>query len=465
MSIINFQLSIHTSTVPLSRSIIDKTLRATHGEAAYKIVETLLDAGHDAWWVGGCVRDMLQGIVPADIDIASDALPEAVRALFPKSASWPEKHGSTRVPLAGELFEVTTFREDDEASDGRHPESIRFANREKDAARRDFTVNAMYFQPISGALYDPFDGEADLEEKLIRFVGDPATRIRHDALRILRAVRFRAQLEGQYHPETYAALREQSPMLDVLSGTRILEELEKLLACPHPDRGLEDMWELGLLQRVLPELHVCKGIPQPADYHHEGDVWDHTLQLVRAFRPDDDADVRLAGLFHDCGKAETFSLKERIRFDGHAEASASLATKALSRMQCPRKRVEKIDWIIRHHMMMGAFDDMTDERKAHWYHHPWFESLLRLFWLDVAGTDPADFGFYEAIERDYHAFLDSHPRPEKPLLSGQEVMDILGLKPGEKVGEILKQLHEAQVRKEVRSKKEATAFVERLKGE
>ncbi len=216
---------------------------------------------------------------------------------------------------------------------------------------------------------------------------------------------------------------------------------------------------------MIRELHACKGVPQPADYHHEGDVWEHTMRLARAFRSDDDADVRLAGLFHDCGKVETFSLKERIRFDGHAEASAATASKVLARMQCAGKRIEKIDWVIRHHMMMGAFETMSEERKAHWYHHPWFEALLRLFWLDIAGTDPADYQLYDRIEKDYHVFLNSHPRPEKTLLSGQEVMDILGIRPGARVGEVLKLLHDAQIRKEVNSRKEAAAFIEGLKGE
>ena len=451
--------------MPLPKETIAKTLATPQGECAYKVVETLFDAGHDTWWVGGAVRDMLLGYVPEDIDVATAALPEQICTVFKRCDRTHAQYGSVRVPAGKDMFEVTTFREDDEASDGRHPESIVYGERERDAKRRDFTVNAIYWHPISQAFYDPFDGQKDLEERLVRFIGEPGVRIKHDALRMLRAVRLRAAIDGQYHPETYRALQEQAILVEQLSGSRRFEELEKMLAGPRPARALEDLWELGILRRFLPELHACKGIPQPADYHHEGDVWEHTMKCIAVFREDDDADLRLATLFHDAGKAETFSLKGRIRFDHHATVSAEVAERALRRLQCSGKRIEKIAWLIKHHMMMLTFFEIDEQRKAHWYFHPWFGELLRIFQLDIAGTDPADYGLYDRILADYHAFLDSHPRPRKPLLTGNEVMEILGLSPGEKVGEILQRLHDAQMRKEVHGKQEARALLERWKTE
>lgn len=446
--------------MPLSKDIITRTLKTPEGEGAYKIVEKLSDAGFDTWWVGGCVRDMLLGIIPKDIDIATSARPEQIVHLFSKGDDTGSAFGSIHVPLGASIFHVTTFRKDDSASDGRHPEGVVFGSREKDAERRDFTVNALYFHPHSRELYDPFQGEKDLKERLVRFIGEPAIRIKHDALRMLRAVRLRATISGQYHPETYTTLKENAALLEVLSGSRKLEELEKMLLCPHPDRALEDLWELSLLQQFLPELFVCKGIPQPADYHHEGDVWEHILLCTRAFKEEHGIDVRLAAIFHDCGKAETFSLKERIRFDQHASVSGDLAKKALDRLQITAKRREKIVWLIRHHMMMNAFSDMSDERKAHWYYHPWFPELLELFWLDIAGTKPPDFRFLKSIQRDYDSFLDSHPRPPKVLLTGDEIMDILGLQPGEEVGVILSALYKEQLAKRITTKKEAKAFIQ-----
>jgi poly(A) polymerase len=374
--------------------------------------------------------------------------------------------GSVRVELGNDVFEVTTFREDDAASDGRHPESVVFGKRETDAKRRDFTVNALYFHPISRELYDPFEGEKDLDEKLIRFILDPSTRIHHDALRILRAVRFRALIDGQYHPETYAALRELAPLIEPLSGNRKLEELEKLLKGPNPSRGLEDQWELGLLPYYLPELHACKGVPQPADYHHEGDVWDHLLACTRAFGPEHGIDVRLAALFHDLGKTDTFSYEEeRIRFDQHASVSGDKVTTILTRLQCPKKRNQKITWLVSHHMMVPNFFEMPDERKAHWYFHPWFTELLQLFWLDIAGTEPSEFKMYDDLVHDREKFLDAHPRPEKPLLDGEEIMEITGIGPGAKVGEYLQLLHDEQVRGNLKTRDEAIALIRNTAGQ
>ncbi|HVW67083.1 MAG TPA: CCA tRNA nucleotidyltransferase [Candidatus Peribacteraceae bacterium] len=448
--------------MPVAKDIIDRTLATPYGENAYKIVEMLTDKGFDAWWVGGAARDMLQGKIPTDIDIATSATPRDILAVFPKATVTPKALGSTRVPMKSDVFEVTTFREDDEKSDGRFPEAVVFSTREKDAARRDFTVNAMYFHPISRAFYDPFDGEADLREKLIRFIGDPAIRIKHDALRLLRAVRFRAQIDGQYHPDTYRALGEQAALVETLSGTRQLEELEKMLLTEHPSLALEDLWELHILEHFIPELHACKGVPQPAQYHHEGDVWNHLMSCLQAFRAEDGIDVRIAALFHDIGKVETFSLEERIRFDHHATMSSEITTGVLTRLQMPKKRIEKIAWLIKHHMMMGSFFDMPDERKTHWYYHPWFPELLQLFYLDAAGTTPTDLSLYEKIIDDYQHFLDKHPRPEKPLLSGNDIMAIRGVGSGEDVGKMIARLQVEQINGKVTTKKEAEEFIKSL---
>lgn len=442
--------------------MLDGTLATPYGEAAYKLCETLIDAGFETLWVGGCVRDMLQGKEPSDIDIATSAHPKEIAALFPDTDATSAALGSMRVTLKRCTFEVTTFRKDDDATDGRRPASVSFGSMQDDAERRDFTVNALYCNPVSRELIDPFGGEADLKERLIRFIGDPKVRIAQDALRILRAVRFRALLGGQYHPDTYKALKEKAEGVSSLSPERIRQELEKLLLGPHPDKGLEDLWELDILQRIAPELNVCKGIPQPADYHHEGDVWEHLLACTAAFQAEDDADIRWAALLHDIGKAETFSLKERIRFDHHAEVSADLATTLLTRLQMPVLRIRKITWIIGHHMMMGSFASMPEERKGHWYYHPWFADLLRLFALDILGTSPQDFTLLKSILADYHAYLDRHPRPKKPLLTGNDVMAELHLQPGETVGKLLQAVYEAQQRGEITTKKEALALLKRL---
>lgn len=447
--------------MPLDPSLIDRLLASPLGEEAYKVCEKMADAGYETWWVGGCIRDMLQGHLPEEIDVATDALPDEVQKLFPKNDSKGKDFGSIVVSQKGQRFEITTFREDHENSDGRRPESVKFGTREKDAERRDLTINAIYWNPISRDFFDPYEGQKDLEQKLIRFIGEPEVRITEDALRLLRAVRIRSKIKGQYHPETFAALHKLASHSKVLSGTRMIEEIEKILMGPNPDVAFEDLWETDILEHLIPELYKCKGVAQPAEYHLEGDVWQHTLQCLRSYSEDHGIDTRMAALFHDIGKAETFSLQERIRFDKHAEASAEITKTILSRFQLPTKRVEKICWIIDHHMMMGSFAEMETERKAHWYYHPWFIELLQVFWLDIAGTIPSDFSLYEKIVNDYNHFLDEHPRPEKPLLSGEEIMEQLSLQPGEQVGKVLHQLHDAQIRKEVTTKKEALEFLKK----
>ncbi len=449
--------------MPLPPGIVDRTIARPYGEAAYRVVEKLADAGFDACWVGGAVRDMFLGKVPSDIDIATSAKPEEVLRVFPGSTAAAEDLGSTRVSVDGFVFEVTTYRMEGALSDGRTPKSVMFTDRSHDALRRDFTVNALYFDPVSRAIGDPMGGEADLNERLVRFIGEPSDRIRHDYLRVLRAVRLRAAIGGQYHPQTVAALMALGRETKTLSGSRILQELEKMLLGPNVQVALEDLWEMRVLEAVLPELHVCKGIAQPTEFHAEGDVWEHTKKCCSAARAEDGIDVRLAALFHDCGKTITFSLKERIRFDGHASQSAALATHALTRLHCSGERVRKIDWLVRHHMMVVPLLEMPAERKAHWYYHPWFADLLRLFYLDVAGTDPGDFDLQRRVEEDYNRFLDARPRPPRKLLSGEDVMEILGVRPGEEVGAVLQALHEAQIRKEVTNKAEAREFVQTFK--
>ncbi len=456
---------IHNSSfiiqsMPLSQSIINRTLSSSHGEQAYKLVETLLDAGYEAWWVGGCTRDMLQEIIPKDIDITTNATPIQLSKVFEKIDMTNANLGSVLISINGHTFEVTTFREETEESNGRHPDSVTFSTIEEDAKRRDITINAMYWNPISSKLYDPFEGERDSNEKLIRFIGDPHIRIQHDALRLLRAIRFRSFINGQYHPETFSALHELATQAKILSGYRVFQELEKMLLGKHPEVALEDLWETGVLEQVIPELYACKGVAQPSVFHEEGDVWNHLIQIVSSYTDDHLIDVRWAAMMHDIGKPPTFSIEnDRIHFNEHASIGAKIASEVLSRLQCPAKRKEKISWLIAHHMMIGDFLKLSDERKAHWYYHPWFVELLQIFWLDIKGSTPSDFALYDKIIQDYNKYLDANPRPKEPLLTGEEIMEMTGLAPGEGVGKILKALYEAQIANKVTTKKEAKDFI------
>jgi putative nucleotidyltransferase with HDIG domain len=447
----------------LSKEIIDRTLGTPLGEQGYRVCEILLDAGFEANWVGGCVRDMFLGEIPEDIDIATSAQPKDITKLFEKYDDTAAKHGAVIISLVGQRFEVTTYRKDHELSDGRFPESIEFTDKQEDAVRRDITINAIYWNPISSEAYDPFDGEKDLQEKLIRLIGDAQERISHDALRLLRVIRFRALIGGQYHPNTFTALHNKAALVSVLSGTRRYAELEKMLMGPNPATAFEDLWETDIIETLIPELHACKGVAQPSAAHEEGDVWMHIMQVISSFTEDHSADTRWAALLHDIGKPITFSIDhERIKFNKHAHEGGKLAKDVLDRLQFPAERRDKICWIIEHHMMMGTFAQLDNTRKHHWYYHPWFIELLQVFWLDVSGTTPSNFDLYESIITDYNAFLDANPRPNKSLLSGDEVMQQLGIQPGEIVGRILRALFQAQNEKIVTTKKEALEFIKNI---
>ena len=185
--------------------------------------------------------------------------------------------------------------------------------------------------------------------------------------------------------------------------------------------------------------------------------------VIASFTDDHSADVRWAALLHDIGKPPTFSIEEdRIHFNEHASMGGDLARNILDRLQCSSRRRDKIVWLIAHHMMMATFSKIDDKRKAHWYYHPWFIELLQLFWLDAAGAKPKNFTMYDDIIDDYNHFLDSHPRPPTPILDGEEVMEMLGLEPGERVGEVLKELYDAQLRKDVTKKEEAKEFIKKM---
>ena len=399
--------------------------------------------------------------IPEDIDIATNATPKDLEKLFPKIDLTSAKFGSVLISKKGQVFEVTTFRKDSPISNGRHPDSIEYTNKESDAARRDITINAMYWNPISSELFDPFNGQRDLHEKLVRIIGNPIERIQHDALRLLRVIRFRSQIKGQYHPETFDSLHKCAGDAVKLSGTRVFSELEKILMTDNPQIAFEDMWETDIIESILPELHACKGVAQPSHAHAEGDVWNHTLAVIGSFTDDHGIDTRLGALFHDIGKPPTFEIRDdRIHFDGHASLGAEITKGVLDRLQCTANRRDKICWLVSHHMMIRTFlEDLSVERKSHWYYHPWFIELLQVLWLDCAGSTPTSFHLYDEIIEDYNQFLDEHPLPPKPLIGGDEVMEILGIQPGEEVGKVLEKVYEAQINGEIKTKSDAEKYI------
>lgn len=424
-----------------------------------EIIKTLRAAGFSAYWAGGCVRDMLLGIRPKDFDIATSARPDDLKKIFSKIHPIGEKYGVVIAEEKGHHFEIATFRSDSGYSDGRRPDAVLFTNPQEDAKRRDFTINGLFYDPTEDKVFDYVGGQDDLKNKLIRFIGDPSERIREDHLRIIRAIRFKNAFDFQYHPATFQALKKYAKLSAKVSGERLRDELNKMIAHPSFPQALMDMEDTGVLAAVLPEIQAMKGVAQPPEYHTEGDVFEHTLRALKALKPDASLILRWAVFLHDAGKPETFKIAERIRFDHHSEKSAEIAGKILGRLKFSNKDTEIIQWLVEHHMSVFNVLDMKVGRRRHWFLNPWYLDLLEVNRCDTAGTVPADFTTYEKVFALYRKDMKALPKEPKRLLTGDEIMKILKIPPGKRVAEILEELRMLQLEKKLKTKPEAKRWL------
>lgn len=311
------------------------------------IIETIRNAGFEAYVVGGCVRDSILGREPEDWDITTSAKPEQVKKLFPRTIDTGIKHGTVTVMLDKESFEVTTYRIDGKYEDSRHPKEVTFTpNLKEDLRRRDFTINAMAYNDESG-LVDIYGGLEDIERQIIRCVGDARERFREDALRIMRAIRFSAQLGYSIEEETRAAIRELAPTLEAISAERIQVELVKLLVSPHPDY-LRDAYDMGVTKIILPEFDVCMRTPQRHP-HHMYNVGEHTLHALTEVEPD--KVLRLAMMLHDIGKPVTLEIDEdgSTHFHGHNAVSEEMARTILKRLRFDNDTIYKVCKLVMYH--------------------------------------------------------------------------------------------------------------------
>lgn len=428
-------------------------------KTSIKLVKLLQDAGYKAYWAGGCVRDMLLGKEPKDFDIVTNAKPNKIEKIISHTIPIGKQFGVILAVEKGHSFEIATFRSDSGYSDGRRPDAVTFTNAKEDALRRDFTINGMFYDPTAKKIYDYVDGQKDLKARLIRFIGTPHKRILEDHLRIIRAIRFKNTFKFQYHPSTYKAIINHANLAEKVSGERLYNELNKILILDNCVEAIEDIRDTGVLKVILPEVEATKGVAQPYRYHKEGDVFDHTMKCLQAIPKDANLELRWATLLHDIGKPETFKLKERIRFDHHIEAGTKIAQNILKRLRFPKKKAQKIIWLTEHHMMMEPLRKMTKARQRHWFLKPWFKDLMELFKADIAGTIPSDYNLYEKIEKKYKKGLKEIPKEPKKLISGEDVMKILSLKPGKRIGQILKKIRHLQLERKIKTKKQALEWI------
>ena len=430
-------------------------------KTSVQIVKILKKAGHEAYWAGGTVRDLLMGKNPKDYDIATSAKPEEIENLLEKTIPVGKKFGVIIAVKNNYRFEIATFRSDSSYTDGRRPDAILFTSSEEDAKRRDFTINGMFYDPTTDQIFDYVGGQKDLKDQVIRFIGKADERLKEDNLRILRAIRFKNSLGFSYSKETFEAIKKNALLIKKVKSERIQDELNKILLLPGRENAFREMDEAGILKYVLPELLRLKGVKQPEKYHQEGDVFTHSILCLEALPDKISLELAWATLLHDIGKPDTFSIKERIRFDGHAEEGEKITDKIAKRLKFSRFLRENVKWLVKHHMTVGNIFKMTPTHRLEFIHHPLFGDLLELLRADELGSEPTDLSLYEKLRNIYLKKEDLLPKPKK-IISGNYLKQKFKIPEGPELGYILDELYQAQVEGKIRSKKEAIALAKKI---
>jgi poly(A) polymerase len=401
-----------------------------------EVVAALRAARGEVYLVGGAVRDALLGGTPTDWDLATSLRPEALASLFPGARHRDLRLGAVQLrDDAGEIA-VTSYRTEAGYRDHRHPDEVCFVDdAAQDALRRDFTVNAVYADPESGSLFDPCGGVADLEDRVLRAIGDPRARLAEDPLRILRAIRLAASCGLELEEATAAALAEYAPLLHELSVERIFDELTRMFSGPGRGRALRLSVEHAVAREVLPEVPPMDGVEQPPQYHPEGDVLTHVCMVLDEVAAGDPVQAWTAVL-HDVGKPATFErAADRIRFSGHDQLSAQMAADALARLHAPRALTDTVVEVCRDHIRFASLLQMTPVKRERWMRSPSFPAHLEFHRADCAGSH-GDLSVYSEARRLLAALP---PLPPPPLCRGADVI-ALGVREGPIVGEILREL-------------------------
>jgi putative nucleotidyltransferase with HDIG domain len=431
-------------------------------DLAGRVVVTLRGAGYSAYFVGGCVRDLLLGRAPKDFDVATSATPVELLRLFPGAGQVGAHFGVVLVHEGGAHVEVATYRSDLEYLDGRHPEGVRFeTDPRKDAERRDFTINALFLDPMTGEVLDFVGGRADLKAQVIRAIGDPRVRFHEDHLRLLRAVRFAVRLGFTIEAGTFAAMREGAVDINSVSAERVRDELQRILTEGGARPGLELLDSSGLLHEVLPEIEAMKGVEQPPEFHPEGDVWTHTLIMLEQLHSPS-PELALGVLLHDVGKPGTFRVADRIRFDGHVELGVEMARKILTRLKFPLRTIETVEALVANHMKFRDVPHMRESKLKRFLRMPDFEEHMELHRLDCASSH-GKLDNYEFVRRKQAELPPEALRPV-PLITGRDLI-AAGFRPGPAFGSVLAQIEDAQLEGNIKTPEAARALALALMAE
>jgi poly(A) polymerase len=428
----------------------------TADELARRIAHQLHGAGHQAYLVGGCVRDLLLGRTPKDFDVATDAPPARIRELFPRCEQVGAHFGVCLVRSDGAHVEVATFRSDFDYSDGRRPDRVSFeTDPRQDALRRDFTINALLMDVRTNEILDFVDGRRDLYARLVRAIGDPERRFLEDHLRLLRAVRFAARFGFDIEKETFDAIRRNARLIHKVSAERVRDELIRILTEGGARRGFELLDLTGLLNQILPEVAAMKGVEQPPEYHPEGDVWTHTLMMLDALE-NPSPTLAMGVLLHDVGKPPTYRVAGRIRFDGHVEVGVRLAHGILTRLRFSNDQIEQIEALVAQHMKFKDVPQMRESTLKRFLRLPRFDEHLELHRLDCLSSHQR-FDNYELARRKREELGAEQLRPP-PLLTGRDLI-AAGYTPGPLFSEILSAVEDAQLEGSIQSREHALELV------
>jgi poly(A) polymerase len=426
---------------------------------ARAVIAKLRGAGHQAYLVGGCVRDVLLGSQPKDFDVSTDARPERIMELFPQSGQVGAHFGVVLVRDAGSQVEVATFRSDHDYNDGRRPASVHFENDPReDVLRRDFTINGLMMEADTGKVLDYVGGRADVERRVVRAIGDPDARFREDRLRLLRAVRFAARLGFEIDSTTFEAIGRHHALILKVSAERVRDELERILIEGGARRGFELLDASGMLADLLPEVAAMQGVGQPPEFHPEGDVWTHTLLLL-ADLDHPTATLAWGALLHDVGKPPTFRVAERIRFDGHVEEGVRLAHGILNRLRFSRGDMERVEALIANHMRFKDAHRMKESTLKRFLRMPNFGEHLEMHRLDCLASN-RNLENYELVKRKLAELPEEQLKPA-PLVTGADLI-AEGYEPGPRFAGILAAVEDAQLEGRVGSREEALAMVREM---
>jgi poly(A) polymerase len=462
---------------------------------AINIVRELRNRGFQAYFAGGCVRDMLLGLAPTDYDVATDAKPQEVMRIFPETYAVGAQFGVVLVPLktpthtkeawaghpADEIHhpgkqslggapafsehpnyvEVATFRNDGTYTDGRHPDRVSYATDPKeDVQRRDFTINGLLMDPLDdNHVLDFVGGRDDLRAGIIRAIGDPERRFSEDKLRMLRAVRFAARFHYVIDPATFAAIQRLAPQIEQVSRERVRDELTKMLTEGSARSAFELLDRSGLLKEVLPEMDRMHGVEQPPQFHPEGDVWIHTLLLLEKLPPKCSRTLAWGTLLHDVGKPPTFRVApDRIRFDGHVEVGIRMAEAICRRLHFSNEDTKQIAALVANHMRFADAERMKESTLKRFLRLPKFDEHLELHRMDCLSSH-GDLSLYNFVRERAQQTPEEEIRPQR-LLGGEDLV-ALGYKPGPQFRDMLSAIEDAQLEGKLKSRDEALNFVRR----